>query len=128
MPFNVTLMPSEHSFEVPDGQCVLNAGLAAGWHMPYSCRTGVCRTCRGRMLEGRVDLGNVHPTYLAEEHRAVGLAMLCQAQPKSNLVIQLKEPSLPGVKPTIAPCRANRIDRPAPDVAVIDLKLPMNEN
>jgi len=128
MPFNVTLTPSGHSFEVPDGQCVLNAGLAAGWNMPYSCRTGVCRTCRGRIVEGRVDFGNVHPTYLPEEHRAVGLALLCQAKPLSDLVIELKELSLHGVKPTIVPCRVKRIDRPAPDVAIIDLKLPMNEN
>jgi CDP-4-dehydro-6-deoxyglucose reductase len=47
MSYKVTLQPSAHAFEVPEGQSVLQAGLDAGFMMPYSCRTGVCRTCRG---------------------------------------------------------------------------------
>jgi CDP-4-dehydro-6-deoxyglucose reductase len=33
-----------------------------------------------------------------------------------------------GVRPRIIPCRVERLDMPAPDVAVIGLRLPMNEN
>src|SRR5205814_2097380 len=66
MGHRVTLKPSAHSFEVPEGQSILQAGLDAGFMMPYSCRTGVCRTCRGTLLEGRVDYGAVHPTYLPD--------------------------------------------------------------
>ncbi|WP_141639876.1 2Fe-2S iron-sulfur cluster-binding protein, partial [Cupriavidus basilensis] len=53
MTFNVTLHPSGHSYEVPDGVTVLTAGLEAGWIMPYSCRAGGCRTCQGRILGGQ---------------------------------------------------------------------------
>ena len=128
MGFRVTLMPSGHSYEVPPGKSVLTAGLEAGWNMPYSCRAGTCRTCRGKILEGRVDYGGVHPSYLPEEHKAMGLALLCKAMPLTDLVVELKELSLQGVKPKMIPCRVKRIDKPAPDVAVLDLKLPMNEN
>ncbi len=48
MAFRVTLVPSGHEFEVPDGKTVLTAGLEAGFNMPYSCRAATCRTCRGR--------------------------------------------------------------------------------
>ena len=36
------------------GKRVLDAGLAAGYAMPYSCRAGTCRTCRGKIIEGKV--------------------------------------------------------------------------
>jgi CDP-4-dehydro-6-deoxyglucose reductase len=41
-------------------------------------------------------------------------------------VIEVRE--VHGVKPRIIPCRVERFDKPAPDVAVLGLRLPMNEN
>ena len=128
MGFRVTLQPSGHAFEVPEGKPILTAGLDAGWNMPYSCRAGTCRTCRARIIEGKVDYGNAHPAYLPEEHKALGLALLCKAKPLTDLVIELKELSLHGVKPRMVPCRVKQIRMAAPDVAVLDLRLPMNEN
>jgi len=128
MAFKVTLKPSGHEFEVEAGGKILDAGIAAGYAMPYSCRTGTCRTCRGRIVEGKVDYGFTHPHYLPDEHRAAGLALLCSASPLSDLVIEVQEVSALGVKPTIIPCRVKSIERLAPDVIVLSLKLPMNEN
>src|SRR5207245_10650037 len=33
-----------------------------------------------------------------------------------------------GIRPRKIPCRVERIERPAPDVAILNLRLPMNEN
>jgi CDP-4-dehydro-6-deoxyglucose reductase len=126
MTHRVTLKPSGHAFEVPDGQNIVQAGLAAGHMLPYSCRAGVCRTCRGTILEGKVDYGLVHETYLPESDKAKGYALLCQAKPLSDLVIEVRE--VQGVKARVIPCRVERLEKPAPDVAVIGLRLPMNEN
>jgi CDP-4-dehydro-6-deoxyglucose reductase, E3 len=129
MGHNITLQPSGHSFEVNDGKTVLQAGLDAGYAMPYSCRTGICRTCRGKIREGKVDYGFVHETYLPESDKAKGLALLCQAQPLSDCVIEVKElEGLAGIKARVSPCRIAKITRPAPDVAVLGLRLPQNEN
>jgi CDP-4-dehydro-6-deoxyglucose reductase len=126
MTHRVTLKPSGHGYELQEGQNVLQAGLDAGFMLPYSCRSGVCRTCRGTILEGKVDYGMVHSNYLPDSDKAKGYVLLCQAKPLSDLVIEVRE--VEGVRPRVIPCRVERLDRPAPDVAVIGLRLPMNEN
>jgi len=47
-------------------------------------------------VEGQVDYGHVHPTYLPLEEREQGYALLCQAQPLSNLVIEVQELDIMG--------------------------------
>jgi CDP-4-dehydro-6-deoxyglucose reductase, E3 len=68
----------------------------------------------------------VHETYLPEGDKAKGYALLCQAKPLSDLVVEVRE--VQGVKPRMIPCRVEKLEKPAPDVAVIGLRLPMNEN
>src|SRR6266849_6297095 len=126
MVHRVTLKPSGHTYEVEEGKSVLQAGLDAGYMLPYSCRAGVCRTCRGTILEGKVDYGLVHATYLPDTDKAKGYALLCQAKPLTDLTVEVRE--VHGVRPRIIPCRVERLEKPAPDVAVLGLRLPMNEN
>ena len=126
MAHHVTLKPSGHTYEVEEGKTILQAGLDAGHMLPYSCRAGVCRTCRGTVVEGKVDYGLAHETYLPQSDRDKGYALLCQAKPLSDLVVEVRE--VHGVRPRIIPCRVEKLDKPASDVAVITLRLPMNEN
>jgi CDP-4-dehydro-6-deoxyglucose reductase len=123
---SVTLKPSGHRYEVQEGCSILQGGLDAGHMLPYSCRSGVCRTCRGTVLEGKVDYGMVHDTYLPESDKAKGYALLCQARPLSDLVIEVRE--VQGLRPRIIPCRVERLEKPTRDVAIVGLRLPMNEN
>jgi len=126
MPHKVTLQPSGNSFEVPDGTNILQAAIDAGRMIPYSCRTGMCRTCRGTIKEGQVDYGNVHNLYLPDSDKAKGYVLLCSARPLTDLVIEVRE--VKGMKPRLIPCRVEKLEKPAPDVAVLGLRLPMNEN
>ncbi len=129
MAHNVTLMPSGHRFEVPDGQRILAAGLAAGNFMPYSCKQGVCNSCKGRIVEGSVDYGEVHPAYFKDHDRAAGFALLCQASPLADCVIEVKElEGLAGIVPRVVPCRITDITPLGHDVMLLRVRLPMNEN
>jgi len=129
MSYRVTLKPSGHAFDVAPEQNILQAGLDAGFELPYSCRAGTCRTCKGIIQEGRVDYGRVHPTYLPEADKAKGHVLLCQAKPLSDLVIEVKERhGLGGIRPRKIPCRVERLEKPASDVVVVGLRMPMNEN
>src|SRR5258706_12701056 len=87
MAYRVTLMHSGHTYEVEEGKSVLQAGLDAGHMLPYSCRAGVCRTCRGTILEGKVDYGAGHATYLPAVDKGKGYGLLCQAKPLTALHI-----------------------------------------
>lgn len=129
MSFKVTLLPSGHTFETGPGESILRNGLAAGFSIPFSCKQGVCRNCRGKLVEGQVDLGDVHPAYLPEDLRAKGYIHLCQASALTDISIEIKElEGLAGVTVRKVPCRISKIEKPADDVTILHLRLPMNEN
>lgn len=46
----------EHTIEVVKGKSILEAALDAGLNLPYSCQTGNCSTCKGKLLEGSVKM------------------------------------------------------------------------
>ena len=127
MSYQIRLEPSGRTFSVEPSQPILTAGLAAGVKMPYGCRMGTCRSCRGRVLSGQVDFGKAHPAYLSQHQKDEGYALLCQARALSDLVIELEELPLLAT-PQISPAIVRRIVRPAPDVAVISLRLPLHLN
>ena len=57
--FRVTLSPSGRAFDAEPDRNVLQSALDAGVALPYSCRTGNCRTCRAKIVSGEVDLGQL---------------------------------------------------------------------
>jgi CDP-4-dehydro-6-deoxyglucose reductase len=128
MPHTVVIRSTGHRFSCDGNATVLSAALAAGLFLPYSCRSGVCNTCRGRVLEGEVDLGAVHPAHLSDADRAEGYAMLCQARAKSDLLIDVRElAAIEAIRPKIMPARVLALQRAAPDVMLLTLGLPANE-
>ena len=129
MGFQVTLAPSGHSFQVGEGQAILNASHEAGFAVPYSCKAGACRTCRGRVVEGQVDFGHVHAAYLSEAEREQGWALLCQATPLTDVIVEVNElAGLAAIRRRITPGRVMEIRRVTANAAVLRIKLPMNEN
>ena len=54
MTFNVSVKDSEFRFPCEPNESVLDAAQRAGLEIPYSCRKGVCGTCKGRVVSGEV--------------------------------------------------------------------------
>jgi ferredoxin len=73
-------------FEVPAGQTLLAAALAAGVRLPSSCRNGTCRECRCRVLQGRAVHTIPWPGLSAEEKRD-GWILPCVAVAETALVL-----------------------------------------
>lgn len=127
MSFNITLKPSGKTFSCESGVDVLKAGLANGISLRYSCRSGVCRTCRGRLLEGELDLGNVNPYYLSQEDRAAGYVHLCCATPRSDCVVEADEIDISLAPAMQLPVRVMKLEKLAADVMQVVIGLPPNE-
>jgi CDP-4-dehydro-6-deoxyglucose reductase, E3 len=127
MTYEVELVPGGKRFRVKEGLPILTAGLEAGIKMPYGCRIGTCRSCRGKIIDGKFDFGAAHPAYLPQHQRDEGYALLCQATACSDLQIEIEE--LPALAaPQIAPAYVKSIELHAPDVAVVRLRLPLHLN
>jgi CDP-4-dehydro-6-deoxyglucose reductase len=128
MSFKTTIQPSGHSFPIEAHETILEAALKHGYTLPYSCRDGVCGTCKGKVVSGLVDYGNYQESTLSEAERAAGMALFCCAKPHSDLVLECREVSAVNDIPVkTLPCRVHKMERPAPDVMVLWLKLPANE-
>ena len=127
MHFTVTLQPSGRTFPCGPATEVLRAGLAAGVPLRYSCRSGVCRTCRAHLVTGVIDHGNVHPNYLSEAEKAQGVVHLCSARPLADCVFSVGALDPAQLPARQMPARVLSVERPAPDVAVLRIGLPPNE-
>ncbi|MDB5862646.1 MAG: oxidoreductase FAD/NAD(P)-binding protein, partial [Betaproteobacteria bacterium] len=128
MSHRITIKPSNHTFEAQGDDTVLEAALREGYVLAYSCRNGACGTCKGKVLEGSVDYGVYQPDTLPDSDRAQGLALFCQAKPLSDLKIECREISaVKDIQVRTLPCRVQAVEKLAPDVMRIQLKLPANE-
>lgn len=73
----------ELPFEPEDGS-LLGAAARAGLDVPYSCRSGVCATCRAKVLEGRVRMDRNFALEPADLE--AGFVLTCQAHPLTDRV------------------------------------------
>ncbi|GLQ98479.1 2Fe-2S iron-sulfur cluster-binding protein [Dyella mobilis] len=87
----VTLKNSGRRFQVKPGETVLEAAQRAGIALPYSCRAGVCGSCKAILVEGRCEYPRNPPTALNAQDRVRHAVLLCQAVPASDLLLEARE-------------------------------------
>jgi CDP-4-dehydro-6-deoxyglucose reductase len=129
MLYHITIQPSGHEFQVAANESVLDAALREkGSVLPYGCRNGTCGSCMGTILSGEVAYPDGRPPGLSESEQAGGKVLLCQARPRSDLVIEAREVKTGGdIAVRMLPCRVEQRELLAPDVMRLFLKLPNNE-
>ncbi|WP_433731471.1 2Fe-2S iron-sulfur cluster-binding protein [Actinoplanes sp. CA-051413] len=94
---NATTVPQELIVEehgrpvgtvvVEPGQTLLDAGLAAGLPMPYSCTVGNCGDCMVRLRSGEVSQNE--PNCLTPGQWADGFVLTCTACPLSKVTVDI---------------------------------------
>lgn len=111
-----------------EGQTILDAVREAGYEMPFSCNSGVCASCKGRVIAGRVNPGAAGDHTLTVEEIAHGAVLFCQAKPLTDIEIeprQIEKTDTDARRQLDA--RVMRIDFLAPDVARLKLRFPAGE-
>jgi len=70
---------------VAAGEAIIDAALRAGRSLPFSCKGGMCCTCRAKLLAGRVEMTVNYS--LEPWETAAGYILTCQAQPVTEHVV-----------------------------------------
>ena len=81
----VTLDGATRTYTVEKGkESLLEGGLRNGIELPYSCKGGVCSTCRCRLVAGEVDMD---ANFALEDYEvARGFVLACQSYPVTDAV------------------------------------------
>ena len=129
MSFQITLQPAARSFAVERDEAILPAAIRQGIGLPYGCRDGACGSCKSQLIEGRVIHGAHQLKALSVAEEEAGFILTCCATPQTDCVVQARSVPGAGEHPVLKmPSRVLSIDKPAPDVAVLRLQLPANQN
>jgi len=70
---------------LPGDQSILDAASRVGLDLPWSCKSGVCATCRCKLLKGDVRMERQFA--LQPSDRAAGFVLACQALPLTDRVL-----------------------------------------
>jgi ring-1,2-phenylacetyl-CoA epoxidase subunit PaaE len=68
-----------------DDDSILAAAARAGLDVPYSCKSGVCATCRAKLLQGQVRMDRNFA--LEQADLDAGFILTCQAHPLTDTVV-----------------------------------------
>lgn len=88
-PQRITFLHGGHERQVvasPD-QTLLEAGLAAGIAMPFSCAMGGCAACRVRLVAGEIEAEE--PNCLSASEKADGYVLTCVSRARSAVTIEV---------------------------------------
>ena len=81
----IVLDGKKHQMQMSATDKILDVALAAGLDLPYSCRGGVCCTCRAKVMQGSVVM---EKNFTLEKWDAEqGFVLSCQAKPASKEVV-----------------------------------------
>jgi CDP-4-dehydro-6-deoxyglucose reductase len=121
----VTLSNSK-TFDASPDVSLLDAAKDAGIVLEHSCRSGRCRSCKAQVVSGstipiKPDLA------LKPDERSAGWVLTCATAAKTDLRLDIEDLGLPpDITVRTLPCRVDSIERPAPDVVQVVLRLPPN--
>jgi len=71
--------------DLGEGEAILDAALRAGLDLPWSCRGGMCSTCRAKLTEGQAVMRENYS--LEPWELAAGFILTCQSVPASAHVV-----------------------------------------
>lgn len=118
----------DKKFEATSSESILESATKQGINLPYSCRTGRCSTCKCKVNSGKTRILSVE-TGLTNQEKSDGWILSCVRAAETDLVLDTDDlGNLFIPTPKTLPCRINEIQRVAPDVMRVCLRLPPTTN
>jgi len=128
MSYQITIQPSGATFTSEADETLLEAALRQGLIMPYGCKDGACGACKGTLKAGTVDLGRYQAHALSAEEIEAGQVLLCTSKATSDLTLENRQVVKAGAIPVkTLPGRIEKLEKLAPDVIAMHLRLPASE-
>ena len=123
--FEVRMAANGKTFQVKEGESILTAALRQGVMLPYSCKNGTCGSCKGVVQSGEVHYPFHPPLALERSDIADGYALMCQAEPIEDLLIDVREiEAVRDIQVRLLPARVVEKILLAENVVRLRLKLP----
>ncbi len=121
-------LTSGRKFAAESGVTLLDAASTAGIALPYSCRNGRCSTCKALVKRGQTrpltdELG------LSLTEVDAGWILTCARTAETDVALDIEDleaVQLP--QPRTLPCRIAELEKLAPDVLRVKLRLPPTSN
>ena len=128
MSYTVTLKASGKTFQAKPSQTILEAAADAGITIPYGCRSGMCGSCKGKLVSGDVMLEDYQESALTEQEKSDGLILCCKALATESITIDIRESEEEVIKSKVTPVRVESLEKLNQDVIKMMLKLPGDES
>jgi len=111
-------------FSARADETLLDAALRQGIALEYSCKTGRCSTCKGKVLSG--DTVAMHDELgLTSAERDEGWVLTCIRQARGDAALEIGDLGDVRLHPAkTLPCRIHSMDRLASDVLRVVLRFP----
>ena len=87
------MLPSGEQFDCAENTPILNAAHAANVLISYSCRSGQCGSCIGKLVSGEIAYPGGLPDAISSDDADAGYALFCSAVAHSDLTIELVAPA-----------------------------------
>jgi len=128
MAFTVLTQPANTQFTINPDENILDAALRQGIMLPYGCRSGSCTHCKATVIEGETRYPEVPLPGVNDIDTEAGEILICQAYPLSDLTLVVREiEQAAEIEIKKMPCRVAKLQKLAPDVMQVLLKIPANE-
>jgi ferredoxin len=83
---NIIIPKYKLNYNIERDKNIIQASLAKNIKLPFSCRSGVCGTCKAKIIKGKVNLNTKINHVLTESDKENNIILTCQAEAASDLL------------------------------------------